>query len=263
MSEASPLTIATWNVNSIRAREERVLEWMTRVQPDILCLQELKVEEKDFPFEAIRDRGYTAHVHAQRTYNGVAIITRESAADVAHGMRDGGDDHAARLIEARISEIRVICCYFPNGQQVGSDKYFYKLEWIQRLVSFLGATGSPDGDIVVCGDFNVAPDDKDVARPEEWGQSVLCHTEARAALRRLSDWGLVDVVRRHHPNGGVYSWWDYRMLGFPKGNGLRIDHIFATQSLAQRCTSARIDRDARKGKKPSDHAPVLATFTRE
>lgn len=262
MSEAAPFTVATWNVNSIRAREERVLEWLTRVHPEVLCLQELKVEEKDFPFEAVRDRGYTAHVHAQRTYNGVAILTRESATDVACGIRDGTEDHAARLIEARISGIRVICCYVPNGQRVGSDKYFYKLEWMHRLVVFLENTASSDQDIVVCGDFNVAPDDKDVARPDEWGESVLCHTEARAALRRLADWGLVDVVRQHHPDGGVYSWWDYRMLGFPKGNGLRIDHIFATSPLADRCLSARIDRDARKGKKPSDHAPVLATFAR-
>lgn len=260
MTDAKTLTIATWNVNSIRARGERVLEWLARVQPDVLCLQELKIEEKDFPFDEVTERGYTAHVHAQRTYNGVAILSRESATDVAPGMGDGVEDPAARLISARIRGIRVLCGYFPNGQQVGSDKYFYKLEWMHRLVSYLRATATANDDIVLCGDFNVAPDDKDVARPEEWGQSVLCHAEARAALERIAEWGLVDVVRQHHPDGGVYSWWDYRMLAFPKGNGLRIDHIFATRSLAERCVSARVDREARKGKKPSDHAPVLATF---
>jgi exodeoxyribonuclease-3 len=172
------------------------------------------------------------------------------------------DDPQARLVGARVDGIRILSAYFPNGGEVGSDKFAYKLAWMERLRAYLAAHARPDEPIVLCGDLNVAPDDRDVARPEEWSNTVLCHPEARASLRRLCEWGLEDTFRLHHTEGGFYSWWDYRQLGFPKNNGLRIDHILSSAALSKRCTEASIDREARKGKQPSDHAPVLAVFTR-
>jgi exodeoxyribonuclease-3 len=156
--------------------------------------------------------------------------------------------------------VRVICLYVPNGGDGAGDKWTYKLAWLQRLLAYLERTHDPAQPLVLCGDLNIAPDDLDVARPAEWKNSVLCRPEVREAFARLVRWGLVDVVRKHHPQGGPYSWWDYRMLGFQKGNGLRIDHILATAPLAALCTSAAVDREERKGKQPSDHAPVYALF---
>jgi exodeoxyribonuclease III len=166
-------------------------------------------------------------------------------------------------IRARLDlgEVRIASVYAPNGQIVGSDKWNYKLAWLQRLRGWLERSASPGELLALAGDFNVAPEDRDVARPDEWRRSVLCHPEARAALRTVVDWGLVDTVRLHHTGDGPYTWWDYRMLGFPKNNGLRIDHVLATPALAERCRSAHVDRDERKGKRPSDHAPVVASFT--
>lgn len=236
------------------------MRWVDREQPDIVCLQELKVPDDQFPTDDFSELGYTAAVHGQKTYNGVAILSREEPTSVIRGLGDSEEESEARLIEATINGIRVVCVYVPNGQSVGSPKYEYKLSWMSRLLDYLKRTGNPSDDIVLCGDLNVAPDDSDVAFPEQWSESVLCHQQARAALARILDWGLIDVFRKHHPDGGMYSWWDYRMLGFPKGNGLRIDHVLATTSMAARCTSARIDRNERKGKLPSDHAPVVAEF---
>ena len=256
----SRMKVATWNVNSIRAREERLLSWLDKERPDVVCLQELKARDEDFPFEAIEAAGYHAQVYGQKTYNGVAILSRLEATNVARGMADDADDPQARLIQGDIAGVRFMNGYFPNGQEVGSEKYEYKLEWMARLRSMLTRDVSPSENVILCGDFNVVPDDKDAANPEKWRDSVLCHSEAREGLERIRAWGFEDVFRKHHPDGGVYSWWDYRMLAFPKGDGLRIDHIFATKSLAGRCTAARVDRDERKGKKPSDHAPVIAEF---
>lgn len=261
----SVITLATWNVNSIRMRLERLLGWLERQQPDVVCLQELKVAGDEFPRADREARGWHLAVHGQKTYNGVAILSREPPADVTAGMVDGVADDAARLIAASIRGIRVVSVYVPNGHIVGSDKWAYKLAWLARLRSWLGRSATPDVPLAVCGDFNVAPADADVARPEEWRDSVLCHEEARAALRALTAWGLVDTIRLHHDPaaGGPYSWWDYRMLGFPKNNGLRIDHILATPPLAARCTDAYVVREERKGKQPSDHAPVVAVFADE
>jgi exodeoxyribonuclease III len=256
------MKLATWNVNSIRARLDRLLAFLDREGPDVVCLQELKVAEEDFPFEPLRARGYHAAVHGQRTYNGVAILAREEPTSVERGFGDGAEiAEQARLIAAEVGGICVASVYVPNGQMVGSDKWTYKLEWLGRLAAWLRARHDPSQPLVLGGDFNVAPDDRDVARPEEWQTSVLCHEEARAALRGVLAWGLDDVVRRHHEGPGPFSWWDYRQLAFPKGNGLRIDHLFATDALAARSMGARVDRDERKGKLPSDHAPVLAEFT--
>ena len=255
------MKIATWNLNSVRAREGRLLAWLAEKQPDVLCLQELKATDEDFPTAAVEALGYQAVVYGQRTYNGVAILSRGPLVEVEKGFRDGDDDAQARLISARAGEIRVVCAYFPNGAQVGSEKFAYKLRWMERMHHHLQRSLKRDDSAVLCGDFNVAPEDRDVARPEEWKESVLCHPEARAALARIAGLGLVDLFRRHHSEGGYYSWWDYRMLGFPKNNGLRIDHILATEPLAARCSAAEIDRNERKGKQPSDHAPVVAAFS--
>jgi exodeoxyribonuclease-3 len=254
------LRIATWNVNSIRMRRERLLGWLGRARPDVVCLQEIKVLEKDFPSAELEAEGWHVAVLGQKTYNGVALLSREPLGDVQAGFGDAGDDLEARLLSARVRDVRVASVYVPNGQVVGCDKWMYKLAWLGRLRAWLERTATPDDRVVLCGDFNVAPEDRDVARPEEWYGTVLCHEDGRAALRALIDWGLVDTIRLHHAGAGPYSWWDYRMLGFAKGNGLRIDHILATRPLAQRCTAASVARDERKGKQPSDHAPVVAEF---
>jgi exodeoxyribonuclease-3 len=253
--------LASWNVNSIRARQERLLRWLAAKKPDVLCLQELKVTDDAFPISEVKAAGYHAAVHGQRTYNGVAILAREEPKDVERGFGDGGDDLHSRLITARVAGARVVSAYVPNGAVVGSDKWAYKLEWMQRLRSWLDRRFTPGEPLALCGDFNVAPELRDVQNPVAWEPSVLFHPEARAALEHVRRWGLVDTLRIHHPEGGLYSWWDYRMLGFPKNDGLRIDHILASEPLARRCIEAGIDRNERKGKQPSDHAPVLARFS--
>ncbi len=254
------MKLATWNVNSIRARQDRLVEWLGRVGPDVVCLQELKVTNEAFPYDAIRDAGYHAAVFGQKTYNGVAILSRSEPADVSRGMGPADEDPQARLVAATLGPVRVVCAYFPNGKVVGSEHYAYKLAWMDRLRAYFEASYTRSELLVLCGDFNVAPDDSDVARPAQWAGSVLCHGDARRSLEAIRRWGLIDVFRKHHPEGGIYSWWDYRMLAFPKNDGLRIDHIFATEPLASRSTGVEVDRGQRKGQKPSDHAPVIATF---
>lgn len=251
------MKIATWNVNSIRARLTRLVDWLAKAAPDVVCLQELKVADDEFPIDEIRAAGYHAVWHGQRTYNGVAILARGELTDPETGLGAASGEDQARLIAASYRGIRFLSAYFPNGQSVGSDKWAYKLDWMARLAEFLKGRYPTSTPLVLSGDFNVAPDDRDVARPEEWAGSVLCQSEARARLAAIAAWGFTDAVRLHHAGPGPYSWWDYRMLAFPKGNGLRIDHVFVSQALVPRCTSAWVDRDERKGKLPSDHAPVL------
>jgi exodeoxyribonuclease-3 len=254
------LKIVTWNVNSIKARRERLLGVLERHSPDVLCLQELKAENAAFPLAEVQAAGYQAILHGQKTYNGVGILAKRELLNPHSGFSDAGDEAQSRFVEASLGGVRVLCVYAPNGGEVHSDKWAYKLAWFERLQAHLVRAHRAGQPLVLCGDLNVAPDDKDVARPDEWRNSVLCAEPARAAFRRLIDWGLHDVMRKHHPDGGPYSWWDYRMLGFPKNNGLRIDHILATAELASACSAASVDRQERKGKLPSDHAPVIATF---
>jgi exodeoxyribonuclease-3 len=252
------MKIATWNINSIRPRLERLLAFLDRHRPDVVCLQELKVVDADFPAEPLLAAGYHAAVFDQKTYNGVAILSRTEPADVRRGLDCGEPD--ARLISADVGGIRIASVYVPNGQIVASVKYAYKLKWMQMLRERLQQEATRSTPLVLCGDMNVARDELDVARPQQWAPSVLFHVDARQALEHLIDFGLVDVLRQQHPEGGIYSWWDYRMLAFPRNNGLRLDYILATEPVAARCTSAIVDRDERKGEKPSDHAPVLAEF---
>lgn len=252
------MKVISWNLNSINSRLERLLGVLDRHAPDVVCLQETKVVDAKFPSAELREVGYHATVHGQRTYNGVAILTRSEPADVTTGLLD--DDDQARLIAATVDGVRVYSAYIPNGSTVGSEKFAYKLRWMAALREHLSAVVPGGGDVVVCGDFNVARDEADVAFPARWAESVLCAPEVRDEMEAILGLGLHDVFRDRHPDGGVYSWWDYRMLGFPKGNGLRIDYVLATDGLAARCEDAAIDREERKGTKPSDHAPVMATF---
>lgn len=253
------MRIATWNVNSVKARWERLLGVLERHTPDVLCLQELKLDEPAFPRQALQDRGYHALVHGQRTYNGVAILSRSEASDAQVGIPDAVEDPQARFVSARVADVTVVCCYVPNGGEPGSDKFRYKLEWLDRLIAHLQNRAAEP--IVLCGDLNIAPEPSDVSRPEQWEQTVLCHPDVRQRFSQLLALGFTDCVRKHHPEGGLYSWWDYRMLGFAKNNGLRIDHVLSTAQMAERCTGAFVDREERKGKLPSDHAPVVADFS--
>lgn len=254
------MKVITWNVNSVRIRQQRLLALLERHRPDALCLQELKVEEKDFPFLDVTALGYRTVMVGQKTYNGVAILSRSEPTDVVRAMDDGVDDPQARLIAATIAGVRVVSVYVPNGGALDSEKYLYKLAWLDRLQAWLESRCQRDQPLVLCGDFNIAPTDDDVNRLAEWSDTVLCTPAVRDRFKRLLAWGLVDTFRSQHAEAGHYSWWDYRMLGFPKNNGLRIDHILATTSLAATCTGSEIDRNERKGKQPSDHAPVIATF---
>ena len=252
------MKIASWNVNSIRARHDRLIDWLCAAEPDVLCIQELKGLEESFPFESLREAGYHAVVYGQKTYNGVAILGRREPKDVERGF--GDSDPQARVIAATVDGVRIVCVYVPNGQEIGCEKHAYKLDWLARLGDYLERCHSPSERLVVCGDFNIAPTDLDVSRPQSWNDSVLCDPEGRAAVEKIRAWGLADVFRKLNPDVKAFSWWDYRMLAFPKNHGCRIDYILATTPLAKNCREATIDREARKGQKPSDHAPVVAVF---
>jgi exodeoxyribonuclease-3 len=252
--------LATWNVNSIRARLERVVAWVDQHRPDVLCLQETKVSDDLFPADELRALGYEIAFHGQRTYNGVAILSRTPLADVRRGFGDGDDEAQARLIAATVGGVRVLSVYVPNGEAVGSEKYAYKLGWMARLRRHVTSQMGTDVPLVLCGDFNVAPAPMDVYDPKAWEGHVLFSADERAALARVVETGLVDLVRTMHPTDPMFTWWDYRMLAFPKGRGLRIDHLLVTPSLAARATACGVDRESRKGKQPSDHAAVWSEF---
>jgi exodeoxyribonuclease III len=255
------MLLATWNINSIRARQDRLLAWLAARAPDVVCLQETKVEDSGFPVEAIRGAGYEVVFHGARTYNGVAILSRTGATDVLKGFGDGGDDEQPRFLAARVAGIRVIDVYVPNGQSPGAPAYTFKLEWLARLRKWLDTHVAPDEPVLLCGDFNVAPEPRDVWSTDAMEGQIHFTLPEREAIEQVRAHGLVDLLRQHHQEAGLFSWWDYRQLSFPKGRGLRIDLMFGTPSLAARCTDCVIDRNERKGKGASDHAPVVATVT--
>lgn len=259
---AAPLTVATWNVNSIRVRLPRLLDWLARRQPDVVCLQETKVADAEFPTAELTALGYHALVSGQPTYNGVAILARAEPCDSVRELPGDSADAQRRLLVATVAGLTVVNVYAPNGGEVGSDKYAYKLEWYRRLRAFLAARVDPAGAVVLCGDLNVAPEDRDVWDPEGWRGQTLCSEPERAAFRELLAWGLRDALRLLHPGaGGLYTWWDYRAGAFHRGWGLRIDHVLVSAPLVPRVSAVLIDREERKGAKPSDHAPVLTTLT--
>jgi exodeoxyribonuclease III len=255
------MIVATWNVNSIRMRIERLQHWLEQKKPDILCLQETKVVNEDFPVEPFGKLGYRCYVHGQKSYNGVAILARIEAVDLVKGLPDKGADAPCRLIAATFGGVRIINAYAPNGGEVGSDKYAYKLEWYRRLRAFLDSSLTPEDEVLICGDFNVAPEDRDVWDPEKWRGQILFSEPEKEALKHLLAWGLSDALRLHHQESGLYTWWDYREGAFHRGWGVRIDHVLLSPPLARRCSAVQIDREERKGQKPSDHAPVIAVFS--
>jgi len=250
--------ICAWNVNSLAVRLPRLLAWLAAHQPDVMVLQETKLEDAKFPALDLAAAGYTAHYAGQKTYNGVALLAREGLAvtDVAIGIPGFADDQK-RVIAATVAGLRMVGVYVPNGQAVGSDKYRYKLAWYAALADMLRGELARHPALAVGGDFNVAPEDRDVHDPALWAGQVLCSEAERAAFRALLAVGLVDSFRLFEQPLMTFSWWDYRMLAFPKNRGLRIDHMLLSPPLAARCVASRIDRNARKGEKPSDHAPVL------
>ncbi|HEY0255120.1 MAG TPA: exodeoxyribonuclease III [Kofleriaceae bacterium] len=255
------MKLATWNINSVRAREKRLVDWLAKASPDVVCLQETKTEDPGFPVESLKHSGYEVVLHGQKSYNGVAIASKLPMTDVTRGFGDGEPEDEARVIAATIAGIRVIDVYVPNGQELASEKYTYKLGWYRRLRRYLDNTATADTPLILCGDFNVTCDDLDVWAPEQWAGKIHCSPDERAALNDVLAFGLVDVFRTHNPAGKIYSWWDYRGVSFFKNQGLRIDFIFATKPVAERTSAVVIDRDARKGQDASDHAPVIASIT--
>lgn len=252
-----PFKLATWNVNSLNIRLPRLLDWLAANQPDIIGLQETKLEDARFPALEIAAAGYAAIFYGQRTYNGVAILSRLPAADVRPDMPEFADDHK-RVLAATVGDIRFVCFYVPNGQSVTSDKFQYKLRWLSAATAYVRKELERHPRLAVVGDMNIAPEDRDVYNPDLWRGQVLCTDAEREAFRAWLALGLKDAFRLFDQPEKTFSWWDYRQLAFPKNNGLRIDHILLSPALAASCTSCRVDRQARKGEKPSDHAPVIA-----
>ena len=251
--------IATWNVNSLNVRLPHVLDWLAEHRPDVLMLQETKLTDDRFPVEALLSAGYHAVFSGQKTYNGVAILSREPPADVIDRFPTVTDEQR-RTIAATIGGVRVVDLYVVNGHEVGSEKYAYKLEWLHQVTEHLRAELGEHEHVVVAGDFNIAPEDRDVHDPEEWKDSILCSGPERDALATITALGLTDTFRRFEQLERSFSWWDYRAAAFRRDRGLRIDLILASNELARSCTSCRIDRDARARERPSDHAPVVAEF---
>lgn len=251
--------IATWNVNSLKVRLPQVLQWVSEYQPDILALQETKLTDENFPLAEINEAGYEVVFSGQKTYNGVAILSKFRAEDVLRDIPDL-DDVQRRILVATIDNLRIINLYVPNGQAVDSDKYQYKLHWLDKITTFIEGQLKQFDKLVVLGDFNIAPEDMDVRQPELWHGKVLCSEPERAAFKALVNLGLKDSFRLFDQPEKSFSWWDYRMLAFRRNRGLRIDHILVSNALAQQAKSCIIDKEPRKLERPSDHAPVMTEF---
>jgi exodeoxyribonuclease-3 len=253
--------IATWNVNSLNARLPRVEEWLAQAKPDVLCMQETKLTDDAFPAMTFAGLGYEAVHHGEGRWNGVAILSRVGIEGVLDGFADGGDhDGEARLLTATCGGVRVVTAYVPNGREVGHEHYFYKLRWLERLRAHLDASADPSTDVLVCGDFNVAPDDRDVWDPARCNGGTHVSVPEREAYEGVRAFGLVDVLRQRYDDDGLYSWWDYQAGAFHKHWGMRIDLLLASQHLSERLDWVLVDRNGRKGQKPSDHAPLIAQF---
>lgn len=254
------MKVASWNVNSLRVRLNQVLDWLSSHPVDVLGLQETKLPDEDFPEDEIRSAGYQVEFSGQKTYNGVALLTRQPATEVIKELPGMNDDPQRRFISAVVQGVRIYNLYVPNGQAVGSDKFEYKLKWLSCLRDTLRAALSTQDKVLVMGDFNVAPADADVHDPREWEGKIHCSAPEREALSRLTELGFSDSFRLFEQEPGLYSWWDYRMAAFRRNRGLRIDLILASKEIAGCCTASYIDRVPRKAERPSDHAPVVANF---
>ena len=251
------MRIATWNVNSLKARLERVEQWLADMQPDVLCMQETKLSDEAFPALAFMGMGYETAHHGQGQWNGVAILSRIGLSDVVMNFANGDPDPDARIITALCGDVRVTSVYVPNGRSLEDAHYQYKLRWLAQLRQHVEATSKPDDAVIVAGDFNIAPTDIDVYDPAKFVGATHTSPAERALLTELCDWGMVDLFRLRHSDPKLYSWWDYRAGDFHQGRGLRIDLVLGTRAVAERCTWSVIDRNARKGQMPSDHAPVI------
>jgi exodeoxyribonuclease-3 len=254
------MKLATWNVNSLKVRLAHLVDWLHTAQPDVVCLQEIKLEDAKFPREELAAAGYAAVFSGQKTYNGVAILARSPLEDVQMGIPGFVHEHK-RVIAATVDGVRVVCLYAPNGQAVGSDKYEYKLQWYAALREWLKDELSRHPQLAVLGDLNVAPEDRDVHDPKAWEGQIHVSEPERAAFRTLLDLGLKDSFRLFEQAEKSFSWWDYRMLGFRRNAGLRIDFILLSPALVSRCTACSIDKAPRKLERPSDHTPVIVDLS--
>jgi exodeoxyribonuclease III len=254
------LRLATWNVNSLKVRLPHVLDWLATNQPDVLCLQETKQEDKDFPAEALKAAGYESIFAGQKTYNGVALVSKMAGKEVVNGI-PGFEDEQKRVLAATFGDVRVVCGYFPNGQSLDSDKYQYKLRWLAALTEWLRSEQAKYPKFALLGDYNIAPEDRDVHDPKAWEGQVLVSPAEREAFSALCGLGLRDAFRLFEQAEGGFSWWDYRMAAFRRNLGLRIDHILLSEPLARQCTACWIDKAPRKLERPSDHTPVVAEIS--
>jgi exodeoxyribonuclease-3 len=254
------MLIATWNVNSIIARAPVVARWLDLVKPDVLCMQEIKCTDDKFPHEIFAERGYQCQIFGQQSYNGVAIVTRDVCPTSYRGYPGDAADAQSRLIATTVGDINIVDVYIPNGQMVGSEKYAFKLDWMNRLRSFFDTNYDKNSPVLLCGDFNVAPEERDVHDVRLWQGRILFSEQERATLQHIKDWGFTDAFRLHTETSGNYSWWDYRAGMFRRNMGLRIDHIWVSEPLVKRNVRTWIDIEPRKWEKPSDHTPVIAEF---
>lgn len=250
------MKLATWNVNSIRVRLPQLLDWLAAARPDVVCLQELKIEETKFPRAELESAGYGCAVNGQKTYNGVAVLSRAPLADIVVDIPAFADEQK-RVVAASVQDVRVVCVYCPNGQAVGCGKYDYKLRWFGALREYLQAELTKHPQLAVAGDFNVAPEDRDVHDPKAWVGQVHVSPAERAAWRALLELGLQDSFRLFAQPEKIFSWWDYRMMGFRRNAGLRIDHVLLSAPLARACAASTVDKAPRKLERPSDHAPAV------
>jgi exodeoxyribonuclease-3 len=253
------MKIATWNVNSLKVRLPHLLQWLAENPVDVLCIQETKLTDDKFPLAEINAAGYQVAFTGQKTYNGVAILSKQPLQDVVRNNPRFPDEQQ-RIIAATIDGVRFICAYVPNGQMVDSDKYAYKLSWLAALREWLAEEMQAHEQLAILGDYNIAPEDRDVHDPVEWAGQIHCSDKEREALAALAGLGLCDSFRLFEQPEKSYSWWDYRQLAFRRNRGLRIDHILLSPKLAARCVACAIDRDPRKWEQPSDHTPVVATL---
>jgi len=253
-----PMRIVTWNVNSIRARLPRVLEFLERQKPDVVLLQELKCQDEQFPAEPIEEAGYNFQVFGQKTYNGVGILARHRIEDPFRGLQDEVEDAEARVIGATVGDTMFLNLYVVNGQEVGHPRFDYKLAWLDRVARLLERRYPKNEKVVLGGDWNITFDDRDVYAPEKWREKIHCSTAERAALARIVDLGYADAFRHFTAEGGHYTWWDFRTFGFKKNEGLRIDHFLMSEAALRTCSGVTVDLEARGGERPSDHAPLVA-----
>ncbi len=253
------MKVASWNVNSLNIRLEHVLQWLSDESPDILALQETKTTDDAFPFKAINKAGYEVVFSGQKAYNGVAIIAKSSPENIITDI-PGLEDPQRRIIAATIDDVRIINLYVVNGSAPGTEKFSYKMNWLTHVTEFINEQIACYGDVIVLGDFNIAPDDRDVHDPIKWKDKILCTKDERSALNQVLDLGLQDSFRLLHDDAGFYSWWDYRMNGFARNHGLRIDLILCTDEMSEALTASYIDLEPRKWQRPSDHTPVIAEF---